>query len=1368
MSDQKPRKPFVDYYEINQPVVEDTSVFEEEEEDEGSTFSNIGQGIGAGVINIGQGLVELGAAASDAFVGTDYSRDVTDFFEDTKETLGFTPVGTAGKIAEGIVTFGSAAIPIVGWLGRANQVAQGAKIVPGASNFAKSAERFGASDIGKAMLGDRIKLAGTTSLATGAADVFIAPSTFNTVSDSFDALPDVLKTEEDTGLYGSEEGFRRLRNKLRFGAEGAIAGAAFETAFPVIGFGASGLSKLEYKGVGVPLAARYISDGFDKAGKKLSGGMLQKYFTAQGLAPREVYEGVQDVDSFIKAATRTAANRFKAFDAAAKKHVKESNLFGSGKEGINEAYEDTFRFLTGGFDKKGLAQYKKKYGPEVLKTAQNMRDQVNGLTDVFMKNVEDSALDPKQKKALVNQFSSNKNKYLRRMYQLHLEPEKFVVDMKKYDAAIKSVAGIIQKGSNKTSDEAFSEATTTVNRVLRDQAVDGGVNPNKVIDQLQKATLQNKNKIKIPKGPGGERALFNISSGMLKERSKLLSKSRPLRELLGEVTDPKELYLRTVGEMAQTLAANQFYRTIPLVSLEDASNAIARGGKPLAIRGEDLAGNPEAERLAAELGYRRLGEFPSKEQAKKMSLAEQAFGGKYGALTGHYVRNEVADSFTVMRQGQSFLNEALALSLQAKGLSQMTKTVLNPLSQIRNFHSGIFMVGANGNIGRDMGLFESGRLTVGKLVDMADDEFAETFEMLQKSGIVDQNYVVNEYRELLKEGADLKAVGKASEVTKKIYDKVPFVRPLVKGAQNVYSGTDNYWKTVGYLGEKAKFTNAIRRSELTVDDVAEELTRARLAPRSSELSGDMDFLDLMSTDIVKATMPTYSRVPEIIKGIRRIPVVGNFMAFPAEIVRTTTNITRQGLRELGYKASDDLIRKVGPKKAAEFEKQIQAIGSRRLTNYLALAYGSGLAAQMASQKILDFTDEQMKALERLAPYYMKGHTLMPIRNDKVNGKPVIEYIDLSYMMPYDFMIAPVRGALQAYREQGQLTDSDISKAGAAIEAAFSAFIEPFAGEALLAERIADVTVRGGRTKTGAEIFVEGEDKLDRRVKSLNHILGGFNPGVVELIVRERRGEFEKGRLAKTLTGDPGRYGEEYDAAAEAASMLTGFRELKTDLDKNFYYKGAEFTSIRSDLSGDFKSFAKRNDVTEDEIVAKYIQANENLKKAQASLLADVEAAEALGLSRSEVIRQLNDKAKIGKEEIQYLLSGKFRPITVNRGLVESILQESVLEGQPRLAEELPIQRLLEIDQQLRGTEIKPEIEEETIIESDRPAFIDYYEQSTPENKPAFIDYYDSSEIMPPVSTPSQTPQERQRMVIGTASNPFTAIRDLEISPPPQS
>ena len=73
--------------------------------------------------------------------------------------------------------------------------------------------------------------------------------------------------------------------------------------------------------------------------------------------------------------------------------------------------------------------------------------------------------------------------------------------------------------------------------------------------------------------------------------------------------------------------------------------------------------------------------------------------------------NEIYDSLTVAARKQLIpLQEALAISLQAKGLSQMTKTVLNPLSQIRNFHSGIFMVGANGNIARDMSIFESGVL----------------------------------------------------------------------------------------------------------------------------------------------------------------------------------------------------------------------------------------------------------------------------------------------------------------------------------------------------------------------------------------------------------------------------------------------------------------------------------------------------------------------------------------------------------------------------------------------------------------------------------------------------------------------------------
>ena len=70
------------------------------------------------------------------------------------------------------------------------------------------------------------------------ADVLVSPSTFNTLSDSFDALPDFLKTEDDTQLTGAEERGRRLRNKLRFGLEGFALTAGGEALFPVVGLAA--------------------------------------------------------------------------------------------------------------------------------------------------------------------------------------------------------------------------------------------------------------------------------------------------------------------------------------------------------------------------------------------------------------------------------------------------------------------------------------------------------------------------------------------------------------------------------------------------------------------------------------------------------------------------------------------------------------------------------------------------------------------------------------------------------------------------------------------------------------------------------------------------------------------------------------------------------------------------------------------------------------------------------------------------------------------------------------------------------------------------------------------------------------------------
>ena len=81
-----------------------------------------------------------------------------------------------------------------------------------------------------------------------------------------------------------------------------------------------------------------------------------------------------------------------------------------------------------------------------------------------------------------------------------------------------------------------------------------------------------------------------------------------------------------------------------------------------------------------------------------------------------------------------------------------------------------------------------------------------------------------------------------------------------------------------------------------------------------------EYLKRPSADLVKNNVPNYAMVSEFVKGLRKLPV-GNFVAFPAEIMRTGTNIVRRGLREI----NEEIILPDGTK-----VKPFQAIGYTRL------------------------------------------------------------------------------------------------------------------------------------------------------------------------------------------------------------------------------------------------------------------------------------------------------------------------------------------------------------------------------------------------------------------------------------------------------
>jgi hypothetical protein len=1259
-------------------------------EDQPSVFADIGRGMGSGAINIVQGISELGALGIDAALNTNTSRSTTEFFEDGKQWLGLVPEGTAGKVAESLVNYGSMAIPVAGWLSRANQVAKGAKVLAGTSGFAKSAEQFGKSGIGKTLLGNRVKLAGTTALGTGAADILVSPSTGHTLADSFDALPDFLQTELDTGLKGADESYRRLRNKLRIGIEGMGLSATVDAAIPVIGAVARSPAYIP----GVPAAARVISQGFDKVAARMNASpTLKKYFTSAGMAPRELYEGVEGVKANIEASTQEAASRFAAFDKAAREVVSSSRLFGRGRDGIQEAHDDLYKLMTGDIQESA---FRSSYGDTATNAAMSMRTHVDSLTDTFMREIENSGLNATERQTLIDQFQNQQGQYVRRLYEAHLRPEKFVVDQNLYAQSVAEIEArmIVRDPAMAADPIASNNAAKVVVDKMLGRETSSLVDPDTILKQQKMAGQVGKRLAP----DGTRRSLFNIAEGMLKNRNPIMDQIPALRSLLGEIKDPKELYLRTVGDMAETLASNQLYRQFDntyKVDFTTAAATWARGGRPLVIEAENLT--PAQVTKLYEARYTKIGEIVGTEET---TLAQQAFGGKFGSLSGKYVPNEVADSLTIASRSTGPLQEALAIALQAKGLSQMTKTVLNPISQVRNFHSGVFMLGANGNVAHGMGLFDSARLTVARLTDMAEPEFAKQVDLLKKSGLLDQNYAVNEYRELLREGANLNAANKLAEGTKTVVKYSGLAKPL-QILQDVYSGTDNFWKTAGYLGEKGKYSGAFRRAGLdpeNLGDFVDQVVRTKLAPRATEFSGEIPFIDLMATDIVKSTMPTYSRVPEAIKQLRRIPFVGNFMAFPAEIVRTSTNITRQGLRELGFKADDQLIQALvrknsanltdpaaklahAQKQAKELQTQIRAIGAQRLSSYVSYAYVAPIAAQKAAMEILDFTEEQLEALKKFTPDYMKGGTLMPISNPG-DGKNV-QYVNLSYMMPYDFMLAPAKAALEAYSQRGEVTDSEASKIMAGATIGMQKLFEPFASESLIAERIADVTTRGGVTKTGNEIFVLGDTEGDTALKAFTHVAGGFIPGLLEQFYQERNGKIIPGRALKALRGDPGKYGEEFTTAEELASTLTGFREMDQDFKKSMFFKGVEYASIRNDQQGEFKRTAKANDATNQNIIDAYIKANNNIRRAQTGLYNDTKAMETLGVSPRDIKKYLTERANLGVDEVRRIMRGEFVPFEVSDDLRKQIRDEVRKDGERRLAPELPRSELRDIYRGLR-------------------------------------------------------------------------------------
>ena len=1088
-----------------------------------------------------------------------------------------------------------------------------------------------------------------------------------------------------------------------------------------------------------------------RGGLQAANRQFQKYFSASGGADTKLYETTQDARAKADMYERLGVKAAEDWSKASNEFLKAAKLKNNTPVGAQKLETSLLDFLMG--NTKALDEI----GDEkLLKAANKMVDIRSSLDDDIITQLEmqvgvkrdpvtkaeiidpatgrrqlEDAITPGQitaANALKEMTSAQKaqNGYLRRMFQRYTDPKSFYDNLdltsKGFDDAVSEVASLFAKGTGRAADQ---NDLTKARRIVYDSlGLQGlaGLPPERALA----------NKIKsIKEGAKGnfgglvakERPVLKSIDDIFVERKEILESSPNLRKLLGELTEPLEIYKRTVNDMAQANAAADMYagmRAQGLVSnLSDGLNKVAKGGRPAIIEMpdslnltseaydkamqpfrdiareqnigvpmsvEDAAGrtidNPNYVRAEdvvqqyaqslRDAGYRQLGD--SKD-------IQHVFGGAYGDLTGMFVS---PDSFGALnahfKLGSGALAEVTGILSSMRSLSQKMTIVPNPGAQVRNISGNLGMLAANANLGRDTDFTDMFKIFTSSLDTLDELGLERLAKKISLTGVADTSLITRALKEYRNAGEDLTISGKISSGID--YAEKNLI-PFMKLFERIYGESDTFFKGLSLLGEEKKLRGAFANSGLSENDpsILLALKENNLSKRdagATRLTDGLDQIEVMAGDIVKDTMPIYPRVGKAVRSIDMVPIFGNFTSFASENIRNSVNILDRGLKEMSFQISPELRKQIGEEKSAAFEKQMRAMGAQRLMSYASVATLLPQAMVKGSMIATGTTPEEMAALRQQIPDYMDGHDLTILSNNK-KGK--IDYIDLSYVSPYAFVLDPARAAIQRYNEAGRLGKSEAEQILSGAWRGLEMFAEPFGSESMIFERLRDVLPseglfsagvgRGGKTATGAPVYADTEAFGSKFSQGVKHMLGGVIPSYFRLGVEERGGEFVPGRLYRGVMDMPGPRGEEYNVYKEGARLVTGFTPMRVDLQNDFAFKGLEYGPRRTDAKTTATRVIQQADSTLEDMNAAYSTYLDNLYREQTKLYSDIQAARKLGLSDTDIRRNLVNGANMSRSEVNTIMKGKFYPTAASRELAKDINAARKAEGRSFSEERVP-------------------------------------------------------------------------------------------------
>jgi hypothetical protein len=437
---------------------------------------------------------------------------------------------------------------------------------------------------------------------------------------------------------------------------------------------------------------------------------------------------------------------------------------------------------------------------------------------------------------------------------------------------------------------------------------------------------------------------------------------------------------------------------------------------------------------------------------------------------------------------------------------------------------------------------------------------------------------------------------------------------LLRTASRIYAGGDNVWKWYAYnwyksfLKDYAK--NDLGRMKTWFRDVA----GMRFDPKDllGKKKGVEEAIKEAAGWYVRNTMPTYSLVPRLIQAVRATPL-GNFVSFPAEMIRTTANTLRTNMREI---SSDDVI--------------LREMGYRGAMGQFVTLGGASIAAKKIYGALTGVTEDVMNAYkDYVAPDFQRNSDLIAVTKPE-NG--VFKVVDLSTFMPYNAVTRPIEAMFNAIRRQKQTPqsiDRFLLNTFFGSEGPIAELIAPFVNQTIAAETISEVL--NNKKKEGGQIYSELDDFPEVFEKSFKHIIKSVEPGAVTT----GRQAYYGFREQLTPTG------QSYDLEDVLLGLGSGVKPLRIDLKRSSDFIIGDLNKIRTEAPKTSPLY--RKNMSRRDILEEYVNIQRNAFNEQARIHKAFEAMKDLSLPEKEIRKEII-KRKSNKKLGFKVLKGKFEPI----------------------------------------------------------------------------------------------------------------------------